>query len=61
MAHSLPIAGTGGSVPPAAVPVDRVLAGVAPRVEGAYVHVPFCFHKCHYCDFYSFEIGRAHV
>lgn len=19
-----------------------------------YVHVPFCFHKCHYCDFYSF-------
>jgi oxygen-independent coproporphyrinogen-3 oxidase len=18
------------------------------------VHVPFCFHKCHYCDFYSF-------
>ena len=24
-----------------------------PRVEGLYVHVPFCFHKCHYCDFYS--------
>lgn len=19
-----------------------------------YLHVPFCFHKCHYCDFYSF-------
>jgi oxygen-independent coproporphyrinogen-3 oxidase len=19
-----------------------------------YIHVPFCFHKCHYCDFYSF-------
>jgi oxygen-independent coproporphyrinogen-3 oxidase len=18
-----------------------------------YVHIPFCFHKCHYCDFYS--------
>ncbi|MFW6060803.1 MAG: radical SAM family heme chaperone HemW [Phycisphaeraceae bacterium] len=20
---------------------------------GLYVHIPFCFHKCHYCDFYS--------
>ena len=23
------------------------------RVSGLYIHIPFCFHKCHYCDFYS--------
>src|SRR5262245_54910122 len=23
------------------------------QVPGLYVHIPFCFHKCHYCDFYS--------
>jgi len=25
----------------------------ASGVRGLYVHVPFCFHKCHYCDFFS--------
>ena len=23
------------------------------QTVGLYVHVPFCSHKCHYCDFYS--------
>ncbi len=27
--------------------------------KGLYVHVPFCFHKCHYCDFYSFVDSRG--
>lgn len=24
-----------------------------PGIRSAYLHIPFCFHKCHYCDFYS--------
>ncbi len=29
-----------------------------PRYEAMYLHLPFCFHKCHYCDFYS-VVDRA--
>jgi oxygen-independent coproporphyrinogen-3 oxidase len=25
----------------------------AEQIDGIYVHIPFCAHKCHYCDFYS--------
>jgi len=27
-------------------------------VTGLYLHIPFCFHKCHYCDFYSIVDDR---
>jgi oxygen-independent coproporphyrinogen III oxidase len=25
----------------------------AAQIPALYVHIPFCAHKCHYCDFYS--------
>ncbi|MFT3684142.1 MAG: coproporphyrinogen-III oxidase family protein [Phycisphaerales bacterium] len=38
-------------------------------VRSLYIHTPFCSHKCHYCDFYSFvdegkmgpDVQRAYV
>ena len=41
--------------PRTAVDLDLLgdLSSVAVMPQGIYCHVPFCFHKCHYCDFYS--------
>ena len=30
----------------------------APPHISLYLHIPFCFHKCHYCDFYSIVDDR---
>src|SRR5438105_12909436 len=41
-------------------PDSPELADVAAEGIGVYVHVPFCSHKCGYCDFASWS-GLDHL
>lgn len=45
------------SIATAAVPVRALAARPdaenTPKPRSIYLHIPFCSHKCHYCDFYS--------
>lgn len=34
-------------------PLGRLSQNQASPAPALYIHIPFCFHKCHYCDFYS--------
>jgi oxygen-independent coproporphyrinogen-3 oxidase len=42
-----------GALPPAA------LDGLGTRPFGIYVHVPYCAHRCGYCDFNTYIPGEA--
>ncbi|GAB4197789.1 MAG: radical SAM family heme chaperone HemW [Phycisphaeraceae bacterium] len=33
--------------------IQPITATDGQAVHALYLHVPFCFHKCHYCDFFS--------
>lgn len=53
--HQCSQAAQGQQTPLNAEPAFHPWLGRAADCEsdGVYLHIPFCFHKCHYCDFFS--------
>lgn len=49
--RDVPLQVFGESAPVGGGDAAPVVDGAAP--EAIYAHIPFCRHKCHYCDFYS--------
>jgi putative oxygen-independent coproporphyrinogen III oxidase len=43
-----------------AAPATRSGRWTADPGFGVYVHIPFCLHRCHYCDFNTYE-GKDHL
>ncbi len=56
MAKTIPLTLSKQQAPRLAV--GEILGAAARAPTSLYIHVPFCFHKCHYCDFYSFVDSR---
>lgn len=56
--HQL-VPGSSGSTGPLGTAVHPAIGlPTAGGVRSLYLHVPFCSHKCHYCDFYSIVDSR---
>jgi len=42
-----------------AIPATRTGSWTTEAGFGVYVHIPFCTHRCHYCDFNTYEGQEA--